>query len=86
MLTQGPTPDSKRELNITSFLTLPHPLQCLIFAKDIIITVFLLQVMGGWEGWGGVHGCSGLGGGIGRRGSYFVCFCAAVNCSFMAGT
>ena len=25
MLTQGPAPDPKCELNITSFLTLPHP-------------------------------------------------------------
>ena len=52
MLTQGPTPDPKCELNITSFLTLPHPLHCPICAKDIMVTVLLLQVMGGWEGWG----------------------------------
>ena len=55
MLTQGPAPDPKCELNITSFLTLPHPLHCLICAKDIMVIVLLLQVMGGWEGWGVVH-------------------------------
>ena len=52
MLTQGPAPDLKCELNITSFLRFPHPLHCPIFAKDIMVTVSLLQVMGGWEGWG----------------------------------
>ena len=34
-----------------------HPLHCPICAKDIMITVLLLQVMGGWEGWGVVHLC-----------------------------
>ena len=57
MLTQGPGPDPKRELNITSFLTLPQPLQCPICAKDIMATVLLLQVMGVCEGWGMVHLC-----------------------------
>ena len=51
MLTRGPAPDPKYELNITSFLTLSHPLHCPICAKDIMVTVLLLQVMGGWEGW-----------------------------------
>ena len=55
MLTQGPAADPKFQLNITSFLTLPHPLHCPICAKDIMVTVLLLQVMGGWEGWGVVH-------------------------------
>ena len=57
MLTQGPTPDPKCELNITSFLTLPHPLHYLVCAKDVIVTVLLLQVMGGWKGWEVVHLC-----------------------------
>ena len=52
MLTQGPAPNPKCELNITSFLTLPHPLHSPICAKDIMVIVVLLQVMGGWEGWG----------------------------------
>ena len=38
--------DPKCELNITSFLTLPHPLHCPICAKDIMVIVLLLQVMG----------------------------------------
>ena len=52
MLTQGSAPDLKCKLNITSFLTLSHPLNCLIYAQDIMIIVLLLQVMGGWRGWG----------------------------------
>ena len=65
MLTQGPTPDPKCQLNITSFPTLPHPLHCAICAKDIMVTVLLLQVMREWEGWGVVHLCEGLGWGTG---------------------
>ena len=38
MLTQGPAPDPKCELNMTPFLTLSHPLHCPICAKDIMIT------------------------------------------------
>ena len=55
MLTQGPAPDPKCELNLTSFFTLPHPLRCPICAKDIMVTELLLQVMWGWEGWEMVH-------------------------------
>ena len=47
MLTQGPAPDPKCKLNISSFLTLPHPSVCLICANDIMIIVLLLQIMGG---------------------------------------
>ena len=57
MLTQGPAPDPKDELNITSFLTLPHLLYCPICARDVMIIVLLLEVMWGWEGWGVVHLC-----------------------------
>ena len=46
MLTQGSAPDPKCELNITSFLTLPHPLYFHIFAKGIMVNVFLFQVIG----------------------------------------
>ena len=52
MLTQGPSPDPKCKLNITSFLKLPHPLDCRIYAKDIMITVLLLQMMGDEKDWG----------------------------------
>ena len=87
MLTQGLAPDPKCELNIASFLTLPHPLHCPISAKDILVTVLLLQVMGRWEGWGVVH--QGLHMETGGRYHIFAilfCFCAVVNCSFLAGT
>ena len=90
MLNQGPAPDSKCELNITSFLTLLHPFYCSICAKDIMVTVLLLQVKGGMGRSG--SGSFMLGFGWGDIGwvSYFfyflVCFCAVVNCSFMAGT
>ena len=50
MLTQGPAPDPKCELNITSFLTLPDPLHYPICAKDIMVTVLLLQVKWGGDG------------------------------------
>ena len=39
MLTQGPAPDPKCKLNISSFLTLPHPSDCLICANDIMTIV-----------------------------------------------
>ena len=51
MLTQGPAPGPKCELNVTLFLTLTHPLHCLICAKNIKVTGLLLQVKGGWKGW-----------------------------------
>ena len=67
MLTQGPTPYPKWKLKIPSFLTLPCPLDCLICAKDIMIIVLLIHMMGGdgnvrswfiyvrvWVGWQGV--------------------------------
>ena len=34
MLTQGPAPDPKCKLNISSFLTLPRRLHCLTCAKE----------------------------------------------------
>ena len=54
MLTQGPTPDSKCELNITLFLTPPQSLYCPICAKGIMVTVTLLQVMGDRKVLGGL--------------------------------
>ena len=53
ILIQGLTPDLNCELNIISFLTLPHPLHYPICVKDIMITVLLLQVMRVWVGEGG---------------------------------
>ena len=43
---QGPTPDPKCELNVTSFLTLSHQLHWPICAKDIMVAELLLHVMG----------------------------------------
>ena len=34
MLTQGPTPDPKCKLSISTFLTLPHLLDCLICTRN----------------------------------------------------
>ena len=52
ILTQDSVLDPKCKLNISSFLTLTHPLDCLIFAKDMVIIVLLLQTMGGGRGGG----------------------------------
>ena len=45
ILTEGPAPDPKCELNITSLLTLSHSLHCLICAEDVMV-IALFQVMG----------------------------------------
>ena len=72
MLTEGPTPDPKCKLIISSFLTLAHVLDCLR--------------MGGGGGGGGGTAIVILGCGWGRtRGLYhvIVCFfsCAFIFCS-----
>ena len=43
MLTQEPRPDRKYKLNISLFLILLHPLDYLIYAKDIMIIVLLCK-------------------------------------------
>ena len=55
MLTQGPAPDPKRKLNISSFLTLPHLSDCLVCTRNSMRIVLLLQIVGGWDRWGVVH-------------------------------
>ena len=81
MLTEGPAPDPKCELNITSFLTLPHPLYCPICAKDIVITILLLQLVGGREGWGeGGSFMLRFGWGGQEVGSYFLFFVLFLCC------
>ena len=88
MLTQGPASNSNCELNIT-LLTLPHPLHCLICVKDIMVTVLLLQVMEGCEGWGWFIYVRVWVGGQGVGIIFFLVFVlllCIVNCSFMAGT
>ena len=42
MLTQGPAPDPKCKLNISSFLTLTHLLDCLICTRYSVSIVLLL--------------------------------------------
>ena len=44
MLTQGPAPDPKCELNISSFLTLPHLLDCLVCTRNSVS----INRCGGW--------------------------------------
>ena len=48
MLTQGPTPDLKCKLNISSFLTLPHLLDCLICTRNSV-SIVLLWTIAGWH-------------------------------------
>ena len=65
-------PDPKCELNIT-FLTLPHPLHCLICIKDIMIIVLLLHVIGGGgDGMVEGNGSFMLGCGWGTGGGYHI--------------
>ena len=65
MLTQGSASDLKCKLIISSFLTLPHLLDCLICFRNTMPIVLLLQMMGGWDRWGLVDLYYGLGGGTG---------------------
>ena len=53
VLTQGPAPDSKSKLIISTFLTVPHLLDCLICARKSMSIVLLIQIIGGWVGGGG---------------------------------
>ena len=53
ILTQGPATDPKCKLIISSFLTLPHLLDCLICTRNAMPIVLLLQMMGGGGGWVG---------------------------------
>ena len=54
MLSQRVPPDPNCNLIITSFLTLPHLLVCLICTRNAISIVLLFQMMRGWDrlaGW-----------------------------------
>ena len=46
MLTQGHAPDPKCKLIISSFLTLPHLLDCLNFTRNAMSIVLSLQILG----------------------------------------
>ena len=52
MLTEGPTPDPKSKLIISSFLTLPHLLDRLICTRNTMSIILLLQMMGRLDRWG----------------------------------
>ena len=47
MLTEGLGQYPRCNWNISLFLKLSHPLDCLVCAKDIMIIVLLLQMMEG---------------------------------------
>ena len=52
MLTQGPAPDRKCKLIISSFVTLSHLLDCLICTRNAMLVILLLRTMGRWDKWG----------------------------------
>ena len=54
MLTQGPPPDPKPKLHISSFLTLPHLSNFRICTRNSMSIALLLQMMGGWDSCGKV--------------------------------
>ena len=92
MLTQWPAPDPKCKLNISSFLTVPCPFDCIISAWDIMIIALLLHIMGDGKVGGRFSYARVWVSGIGVGSIVFLffvllfCFCAFVNCSVMAGT
>ena len=45
MMIEGPAPDHKCTLNISSFVTLPHLLDCLIGTRNSVPIVLLLRMM-----------------------------------------
>ena len=63
----------KCKLNISSFLTLPHLLDCLICTRNSVSIVLLLWMMGGWDRWRVVDSYQGVSGGAGV-GYYLLVF------------
>ena len=49
MQTDVPVPYPGCKLKISSFITLPHVLDCLICTKNAMSIVLLLLMMGGWD-------------------------------------
>ena len=78
MLTQGPAPDPKCKLIISSFLTLPHLLDCLNFTRNAMSIVLSLQILGGWNRWGWLIYIRVWVGGSGWVPSYSFFSCAFV--------
>ena len=52
MLAQGPKPDPQGKLIISPFFTLQHLLDCLVFIRNAMSSVLLLELMGRWSSWG----------------------------------
>ena len=76
LILSGPAPDLQLKLNISSFLALPHVLECLICTSNSVSIVLLLWMMeggGGWDRWGVVDLHQGVGGGTGG-GYYLIVF------------
>ena len=72
LLTQGPVPDLNCKLNISSFLTLSHLLDCLICTTNSVSLALLLWMMGDGIGGGGwsISGC-----GWDTGGGYYLMVC-----------
>ena len=83
MLTQGPTPDPKCKLNISSFLPLLHLLDCLICSRNSVSILLLLWMMQAKDRWGAVDSYQG---GETVGGYYLIGFfiCAFVFWSLMS--
>ena len=65
MLTQGPTPNPMCKLNVSSFLTLPHLLDCFSCTRNSVFIVLFLGIMwGGGGGW-----LINIGVGVGEQGA-----------------
>ena len=60
-LTQRPAPDPKCKLHISSFVTLPHLLDCLISTRNSVPIVLLLQMMRAWDRSGEFYSYQGVG-------------------------
>ena len=81
MLSQRLAADPRYKLNISSFLTLPHPLDCLIFAKDISLCQgyhhhCVVTANDGGIRLGVVHSSYDLGGRTGSGYHIFSIFCS----------
>ena len=82
MLTQGLVPDPKCMLNISSFLALPHLLDCLICTKNSVSIVLLLWMRWIWDRWRLVDSYQ-QGVGIISWGFFLIFTCAFVFLSLM---
>ena len=81
MLTEGPAPDPKCELIISSFFTLAHLLDGFICTRNIMSIVLLLQMMGGWDRCRVVDLYCGVGGGTG---GWYHLIVFVFSCAFVA--